>query len=52
MCLFRAFLQCLYDIQYNNNQFLVPPIEYALGDSSQKGSHAYFLLTVAIVLLL
>ncbi len=33
-------------------QFSVPQIEYPLGGSSQKGSHVYFLLIVAMVLLL
>ncbi len=34
------------------NQFSEPQIEYPLGGSSKKGSHVYFLLTVAMVLLL
>ncbi len=33
-------------------QFSVPQIEYPLGGSSKKGSHVYFLLIVAMVLLL
>ncbi len=33
-------------------QFSVPQIEYLLGGSSIKGSHVYFLLIVAMVLLL
>ncbi len=42
---------------YNNKntfvtQFSVPQIEYPLGGSSKKGSHIYFLLIVAMVLLL
>ncbi len=37
---------------YYNWQFSVLRIEYPLRDSSKKGSHVYFLLIVAIVLLL
>ncbi len=33
-------------------QFLVPQIEHPLGGSSKKGSHVYFMLVVAMVLLL
>ncbi len=33
-------------------EFSLPQIEYPLGGSSKKGSHVYFLLIVAIVLLL
>ncbi len=33
-------------------QFSVPQIEYPLGGSTKKGSHVYFLLIVAMVLLL
>ncbi len=33
-------------------EFSVPQIEYPLGGSSKKGSHVYFVLIVAIVLLL
>ncbi len=33
-------------------KFSVPQIEYPLGGSSKKGSHVYFLLIVAMVLLL
>ncbi len=33
-------------------EFSVPQMEYPLGGSSKKGSHAYFLLIVAMVLLL
>ncbi len=33
-------------------QFSVPQIEFPLGGSSKKGSHVYFLLIVAMVLLL
>ncbi len=35
-----------------NIQFSVPQIEYPLGDSNTKGSHVYFLLVFAMVLLL
>ncbi len=34
------------------SQFVVPQIEYTLGGSNKKGSHVYFLLIVAMVLLL
>ncbi len=34
------------------SEFSVPQIEYPLGGSSKKGSHVYFLLIVAMVLLL
>ncbi len=37
---------------YHFMQFSVPQIEYPLGGSSKKGSHVYFLLRVAMVLLL
>ncbi len=37
---------------YHFMQFSVPQIEYQLGGSSKKGSHVYFLLRVAMVLLL
>ncbi len=33
-------------------QFSVPQIEYPLGGSNKKGSHVYFLLIVAMVILL
>ncbi len=33
------------------SQISVPQIEYPLGGSSNKGSHAYFMLIVAMVLL-
>ncbi len=33
-------------------EFSVPQIEYPLGGSTKKGSHVYFLLIVAMVLLL
>ncbi len=33
-------------------EFSVPQIEYPLGGRSKKGSHVYFLLMVAMVLLL
>ncbi len=33
-------------------EFSVPQIEYPLGGSSKTGSHVYFLLIVAMVLLL
>ncbi len=33
-------------------QFSLPQMEYPLGGSSKKGSHVYFLLIVAMVLLL
>ncbi len=33
-------------------QFSIPQIEYPLGGSSKKGSHVYFLLIVAMLLLL
>ncbi len=33
-------------------QFSVPQIEYTLGGTSKMGSHIYFLLIVAMVLLL
>ncbi len=36
----------------NIKQFSVPQIEYPLGGSSKRGSHVYFLLIVAMVLLL
>ncbi len=39
-------------VQPVKTQFLVPQIEYPLGGSSKKGTHAYFLLIVAMVLLL
>ncbi len=35
-----------------SDQFLVTQIEYPLGGSSKRGSHAYFLLIVGMVLLL
>ncbi len=35
-----------------NQQFSVPQIEYTLGGTSKMGSHVYFLLIVAMVLLL
>ncbi len=35
-----------------HTQFSVPQIEYPLGGNSKKGSHVYFLLRVAMVLLL
>ncbi len=37
---------------YYKWQFSVPQMEYPLGGSSKKGSHVYFLLIVAMVLLL
>ncbi len=36
---------------YLVSEFSVPQIEYPLGGSGNKGSHLYFLLIVAIVLL-
>ncbi len=36
----------------NLTQFSVPQIEYPLGGSTKIGSHVYFLLIVAMVLLL
>ncbi len=49
-----AFLNSLAFMQIVNivNEFSVPQIEYPLGGSSKKGSHIYFLLIVAMVLLL
>ncbi len=38
--------------QYMSCEFPVPQIEYPLGGSSKKGSHVYFLLIVAMILLL
>ncbi len=49
MCIIRfVFLvvTCL------KTEFIRPQIEYPLGGSSKKGSHVYFLLIVAVVLLL
>ncbi len=42
------------DIDYGavSFEFLGPQIEYPLGGSSKKGSHVYFVLIVAMVLLL
>ncbi len=34
------------------HQFSVPQIEYPLGGSRKRGSHVYFLLIVAMLLLL
>ncbi len=38
--------------EWNNNQLLVSQIVCPLGSSSKKGNHVYFLLIVAMVLLL
>ncbi len=37
---------------YVSLQFSVPQIEYTLGGTSKKGSHVYFLLIVAVIILL
>ncbi len=49
---YQAVCRNLLYKYYQTGQFSVPQIEYALGGSSKKGSHAYFLLNVAMVLLL
>ncbi len=43
-----------YEVNFYNSitQFSVPRIEYSLGGSIKKDSHVYFLLIVAMVLLL
>ncbi len=44
--------ECTIVDRQTDIQFSVPQIEYPLGGSSKKGSHVYFLLIVAMVLLL
>ncbi len=44
----HSYLELLSTI----NQFSVPQIEYPLGGISKTGSHVYFLLIVAMILLL
>ncbi len=54
MCILLVFVLVVStDVPFEaHNQFSVPQIEYPLGSSRTKGSHVYFLLIVAMVLLL
>ncbi len=47
----RLIRHCIIEV-CSHAQFSVPQIEYTLGGTSKKGSHVYFLLIVAMVLLL
>ncbi len=52
MSISLTFLWHLHTFKLSQDQFSVPQIEYLLGGSSKKGSHVYFLLILAMVLLL
>ncbi len=47
----RVVGECYTFYDFYQQRFSVPQIEYLLGGSSKKGSHVYFLLIVAMVLL-